>query len=313
MNVELGTPPTIGFLGPGAMGTGMVSRLLAAGYTVNVFARNPGKIAGLLAAGAKLAATPAELVKDSGIVLGCLLDSAVIRELYLGPGGIADVARKDQVFVEHATFEPSLALEISAQLAARGAHFLDAPVSGGPAGALAGTLVSMVGGEPETIQRLLPILGSYSTTIKHAGPIGTGLKLKLINQLLVCTHAVVAAEASALVMRSGINPQIAQEALMGGWAASTMLDIQLPKACASDYASGGAAVGGLIEIQRLISAFVDEAGIRSAVLGPVRQVFDDSVQSGHGASGLASLVTQYLGPDGQGTAVKTDQEQSWTK
>lgn len=292
--------PRIGFLGPGAMGKGMVSRLLRAGFEVGVYARNPEKAAGLRDAGAVVSSDAGQVVDGSDIVLGCLLDSTVIGELYCGPGGIIERARPGQVFVEHATFDPALAARMAQELTARGASFLDAPVSGGPAGAMTGTLVTMVGGDPGVLEMVSPVVGSYCSIIKHAGAVGSGLRLKLINQLLVSAHAVAAAEASALVLRAGIDPATAHEALMGGWAASTMLDLQLPKACAADYSSTGAAVGGLVEVQRLIADMAEQYGFDSALLGPVRRVFDATVQRGLGNGGLAALADCYAEP-GTGT------------
>ncbi|WP_146111873.1 NAD(P)-dependent oxidoreductase [Arthrobacter sp. MYb227] len=289
----LTTTLKLGFLGPGAMGTGMISRLQSHGHTVNVFARNPQKISELLAGGATFYPHPVQLVLDSDVVLGCLLDTAVIREIYLGSDGIAQHAREGQIFVEHATFAPALAQEISEALEARGAHFIDAPVSGGPVGAAQGTLVTMLGGQAQTVQDIRPILGMYCARIKHVGAIGAGLRLKLINQLLVSVHAVAAAEASALVLENGIDPTIAHEALMGGWAASTMLDIQLPKACASEFESDGAAIGGLIEVQNLVADFCAESNFSSRLLGPVKDVFAQAVADGHEASALSALVTQF--------------------
>lgn len=287
-------PPVLGFLGPGAMGAGMVGRLLDAGYRVNVWARNPDKLRPLLRRGARAAADPAGLVRGSDIVLSCLLDTAVVREIYLGDGSAAAAARPGQVFVEHATFDPALAAELAAALQARGAAFVDAPVSGGPAGAANGTLVTMAGGDAAVLGQLQDVLGTYCARIKHAGATGSGLRLKLVNQLLVSTHAVAAAEASALVLRSGIDPAVAHEALMGGWAASAMLDQQLPKACAGDFDGHGAFIGGLLEVQRLVAAFAREAGVDSALLPPVREVFEASADAGHGGQALAAMVTHYL-------------------
>jgi 3-hydroxyisobutyrate dehydrogenase-like beta-hydroxyacid dehydrogenase len=289
--------PSIGFLGPGAMGAGMVTRLLSHGYGVRVWARRPEKARPFEELGATAELLPADVVAKSQIVLGCLLDSEVIRRLYLGSDeseGIAAHAREGQVFVEHATFDPSLAAEIADALRSRGADFLDSPVSGGPSGALAGTLVTMVGGGEGSLARIEPVIRSYCARVKRAGDVGSGLRLKLVNQLLVCTHAVAAAEASALVLRNDIDPETAHEALMGGWAASTMLDLQLPKACAGDFSSGGANVGGLLEVQRLVSELAESSGIRSEMLQPVRRVFQAVTDGGRGQEGLATLVNHYL-------------------
>lgn len=290
------TRSTVGFLGPGAMGAGMVSRLLLADHDVSIWARSPEKVQHLVDAGATLAPSPAAVVDASDVVLGCLLDSDVIRTIYLGDSdgsGLVDRARPGQIFVEHATFDPALAQTISDALAARNALFLDAPVSGGPAGAEAGTLVSMVGGSPETLRTASPILEAYCSRVKYAGETGSGLRLKLINQLLVSVHAVAAVEASALARRHGIDGETAREALMGGWAASTMLDLQMPKVFADDFSSGGASIGGLVEVQRLVAGMVASAQISSELLGPVRRVFEEVVSAGYGDDGLASLIHHY--------------------
>ncbi|GAA4380727.1 NAD(P)-dependent oxidoreductase [Paeniglutamicibacter cryotolerans] len=288
--------PALGFLGPGAMGKGMIARLVESGCPVNVYARDVAKAEKLLPAGASISSDPARVVEQSDIVLGCLLDSAVIGELYLGAAGIVETARPGQVFVEHATFDPGLSLRISKALAGRGAAYLEAPVSGGPEGARRGSLVTMVGGDAGVLERARPVLERYCSTIKHAGDVGAGLRLKLINQLLVSVHAVAAAEASALVLRLGIDPATAHGALMGGWAASTMLDKNLPAACASDFSSDGAAVSGLVEVQRLVAAMLEDQGVPSALLAPVREVFADAVDKGLGNGSLAGLVAHYLPP-----------------
>ncbi|WP_417219549.1 NAD(P)-dependent oxidoreductase [Arthrobacter sp.] len=285
--------PDVGFLGPGAMGSGMVFRLLEAGYQVRVWARNPQKLKPFTDAGATIGTTLEDVVGSSDIVLGCLLDTAVIRETYLGPGGIVESARPGQLFAEHATFDPDLAREILHALGERGANFADAPVSGGPRGAREGTLVSMIGADAPAMEALTPILDSYCSRLVHIGGIGSGLKVKLINQLLVSTHALAAAEAAALVHASGIDPEVAHNALMGGWAASTMLDMQLPAACAREFDGGGASIGGLIEVQRLVAALMAEADVDSALLDPTRRAFDTAVDAGHGGHSLAALVTNY--------------------
>lgn len=287
------TLPAVGFLGPGAMGSGMVLSLLEAGYHVGVWARDPLKLSPLVEAGAAAPASVQDVVRSSDIVLGCLLDSAVIRAVYLGPGGIAESARPGQLFAEHATFDPGLAVEISHALAENGAAFADAPVSGGPRGALEGTLVTMIGADGPVFESLAPILHSYCSRLVHVGGVGSGLKVKLINQLLVSAHAVVAAEAAALVRSNGIDPEVAHSALMGGWAASAMLDMQLPAACAGDFDDGGASIGGLIEVQRLVANLMNEAGVDSTLLGPIRGAFGAAVDAGHAGHSLAALVTNY--------------------
>src|SRR4051794_29847192 len=138
--------PRVGFVGLGAMGSRMAARLVDAGYDVIVHNRTRHREADLVRRGARSAASPRALVPDVNIVVSCLLDDDAVREVYLGPAGMAAAARPGQVFIEHATFSPALAREIEAAVRVSGASFLDAPVSGGPEGASTGTLTAMVGG-----------------------------------------------------------------------------------------------------------------------------------------------------------------------
>ena len=221
---------TIGFLGAGEMGSGMVRRLLQRSHRVIVWSRVPEKHAELGSLGAELSGSIADTVSASDLVLGCLRDTAVTRECYLGERGVIANARDGQTIIEHGTFSPALAVEIAHAAAARGAAFLDAPVTGGPERARSGSLVTMVGGNPASLEAVRSVLDAYCAQITLVGPAGSGERLKLVNQLLVSIHVAAAAEASALLMREGIDPAIAERVLMAGWAASAMLERTMPRA-----------------------------------------------------------------------------------
>jgi len=284
----------IAFLGAGIMGSGMVECLLAKGHQVTVWERTPGKHEALRAAGATLSRDLRETAASSDVVIGCLLNTAVTRECYLGEHGVVHSARAGQTFIEHGTFDPALAVDIANAAHARGCDFLDAPVTGGPERARSGELVIMVGGDSSALERVRPVLAAYAKQATRTGDTGSGLRLKLINQLLVSIHVVAAAEASALVVREGIDPQVAHSVLMGGWAASAMLDREMPKACTSDFADTGATVGKLVEVQPMISALLQRAGVESKLFGPARAAFDRAVADGAADLDLAAVVTGYL-------------------
>jgi 3-hydroxyisobutyrate dehydrogenase-like beta-hydroxyacid dehydrogenase len=272
----------------------MVANLLRRGHRVRVWERTPGRHAALRAQGADVAATIVEVVRDADVVIGCLLDSAVTRTVYLGPDGVLAAARAGQTVVEHGTFDPALAVEIAAAAARQGCAFLDAPVSGGPERARSGELVAMLGGDPGAVDGVRPVLGAYCAQVAWVGPSGSGIRLKLVNQLLVSIHVVAAAEASALVLRAGIDPAVAHAVLTRGWAGSAMLDRGMPKACAGDFADTGATVGKLLEGQAMIDAMLRGAGVESRLFGPARAAFDHAVAHGASELDLSALVLQYL-------------------
>lgn len=284
----------IAFLGAGHMGSGMVANLLRRGHRVTVWERTPGRHAALRAQGAAVRSDLAALVGDADVVVGCLLDTAVTRAVYLGPGGVLAAARAGQAVVEHGTFDPALAVEIAAAAARQGCAFLDAPVSGGPERARSGELVTMLGGDRAAVDRVRPLLDAYCAQVAWVGPSGSGIRLKLVNQLLVSIHCVAAAEASALVLREGIDPAVAHAVLMRGWAGSAMLDREMPRACAGDHADTGATVGKLLEAQAMIDAMLRGAGVESRLFGPARAAFDHAASHGAADLDLSALVLQYL-------------------
>jgi len=151
--------PSLGFAGIGLMGLPMCRRLLAAGYPLTVWNRSPEKCAALVAAGARLASSPAELCQGSDMVLLCLADTAVVREVVFGEHGIAQGGRSGQLLIDFSSLEPTATREMAAELAVLcGMAWLDAPVSGGTPGAEAGTLAIMVGGEAADLERARPVL-----------------------------------------------------------------------------------------------------------------------------------------------------------
>jgi 3-hydroxyisobutyrate dehydrogenase-like beta-hydroxyacid dehydrogenase len=285
---------SIGFVGLGVMGSAMACRLLAVGHDVSVYNRNPAKADALRAQGAKICGTPSEVASASDIVLGCLLDTDAVRSVYTGEGGLLGATRRGAVLVEHGTFDPAAAQHIAAAAREVGAEFLDVPVTGGPEGATAGTLTAMAGGAEEALERARPIIGTYAGRIEYVGGPGTGLALKLVNQLLVTCHLASAAEAAAMIRRLGLPPETADRVLGSGWAASAMLARTLPRADARDYESVGATIGGLLEVQRLVAALGERNGVTLTAFPAARSVFDLSVAAGHAGSDPAALVETYL-------------------
>lgn len=227
---------TIGFIGLGTMGAPMAQRLVNSGYAVTVWARRPEAIAALVTAGARAGDSPADVAAQSDIVMTMVTDTTAVEEVVLGARGIIRAARAGTVVVDHSTIAPGGARRIAATLAGQGIEMLDAPVSGGSAAAEAGTLAIMIGGSTAAVDRVSPLLSSYAKTIVHIGASGAGQVAKACNQICTIVNQLGAAEAMLLAERAGVDPRAVKDALMAGFAASRMLDLQAPKMIARDFA-----------------------------------------------------------------------------
>jgi 3-hydroxyisobutyrate dehydrogenase-like beta-hydroxyacid dehydrogenase len=278
----------IAFLGPGNIGTGMVHRLLGEGHQVVVWARSPDKAQNLLRHGADRAPTARDAAASADLVLSCLASPDAVRDV-LVRGGVLSDARPGQVFVEHGTFPPVLAQELSGLAASRGAAFLDAPVSGGPEGARTGTLTIMIGGDAKAAETVRPVLLAYGQRVVRVGPMGAGQKLKLINQVLVAIHVAAAAEAAAAVARAGLDPLASLDALKGGWAQSAMMERNMPRVFDSDYAESGATIGGFNDVLDEVDEYLRGLGVQTPVFDGVRGMFGAAAKDGHGGKDLAAI------------------------
>ena len=228
--------PSIAFAGIGLMGLRMCRRLLAAGYPLTVWNRSAEKCAPLLKAGARQAETPADLCANADIVLLCLADTAVVHEVVFGCGGIVEGGRAGQVLVDHSSLEPAATRAMAAELESRtGMRWIDAPVSGGTAGAETGSLAIMAGGRADDIERVRPVLMSLGQRLTHMGGIGAGQVTKACNQMIVACNALVIAEVVALAERAGVDASLIAPALAGGFADSRPLQILGPQMASSDF------------------------------------------------------------------------------
>lgn len=228
--------PRIAFAGIGLMGLPMTRRLLAAGFPLTVWNRTPDKCTPLLELGARRAVTPAELCAEADILMLCLADTAVVREVVFGPGGVVEGARAGQVLVDFSSLEPAATREMAAELERRtGVHWIDAPVSGGTPGAEAGTLAIMAGGREEDVERVRPVLAHLGQRLTRMGEVGAGQVTKVCNQMIVACNALVIAEVVALAEKAGVDASLLAPALAGGFADSRPLQILAPQMAESCF------------------------------------------------------------------------------
>jgi len=213
----------LGFIGLGAMGRPMVRRLVAAGHQVSVWARRPDALAGI--PGVEFCASPAKLAAACPVTFSIITRDADVEAVLFGDEGLGEGLKAHSLHVDMSTIAPDSARRFAAAIGARGARFLDAPVSGGPVGAEAGTLAIMVGGEAEDIERARPLLKVLGQRIVHVGPVGAGQVAKACNQMVMVASIEAAAEALALADRAGLDLALVRQAIMGGAGGSRVLEV----------------------------------------------------------------------------------------
>ncbi|MFJ2715078.1 NAD(P)-dependent oxidoreductase [Pseudomonas sp. NPDC087346] len=294
----MSTLPSLGFAGIGLMGLPMCRRLLAAGYPLTVWNRNPAKCAPLVEAGARQVATPAELCEHADVVMLCLADTAVVREVVFGAAGVAEGAKSGQLLVDFSSLEPTATREMAAELKNKtGMGWLDSPVSGGVVGAEAGSLAIMVGGDAADLQRVHAVLLNLGQRVTHMGAVGAGQVTKACNQMIVACNALVIAEVVALAEQAGVDASLIAEALAGGFADSKPLQILAPQMAESRFEPVKWHVRTLLKDLDTAVKFSREQGSATPISGLAAQLMRL-----HGAQGFlqkdpATLVQMYRGPD----------------
>src|SRR5437763_4270950 len=221
----------IGFIGIGVMGRPMSLHLLKAGHHVTIFARHPEKaeVQEVLNAGAKLAPSPRAVAMASDIVITMVPNSMQVEEVVAGPQGVLEGARKGLIIIDMSTIAPTVSRKLAEAASAHGAHFLDAPVSGGSQGAVSGTLTIMVGGEREIFEQVLPVLEAMGKkeNIFHVGPNGAGEVVKIVNNMLVGAIAAATAESFVLGVKAGADVETMVRVIGVSCGASRQLSYQL--------------------------------------------------------------------------------------
>lgn len=228
----------VGFIGLGVMGRPMAERLLRAGHELGIWARRPESAAPLAAAGARVFPTPAALAAECEAIFTVVTASQDVENVVLGAQGIAEGAPPGSVVVDHSTIAPETARRIAARLADRGVAFLDAPVSGGGAGAQAGTLAIMAGGDEAALEKVRGLLACYGKTIVHIGGSGAGQVAKACNQMILVAAIQACAEAARLAQAHGADFERIRGAMMAGSAGSRVLELFGGKMARRDFAAG---------------------------------------------------------------------------
>ncbi|WP_445395189.1 NAD(P)-dependent oxidoreductase [Zobellella sp. An-6] len=284
----------LGFIGIGLMGQPMTQRLLQAGFEVRVWNRSPDKLAAVKAAGAIEAASIAELVEQVDLVLLCLANTAVVEEVVFGAGGVAGHGRAGQLLVDFSSSDPEATKAFATRLqAACGMGWVDSPVSGGVAGAEAGTLAIMCGGEAADIERIRPVLAPLSQRVTHMGPVGAGQVTKVCNQMIVGCNLMVLAEMMALAKACGVAADRIPEALAGGFADSKPMQLTGPLMAAESDPDPKWHVRTLLKDLDMAVAQSQRAGSATPMSGLAAQLMRQHGGQGYLERDPATLIRLY--------------------
>ncbi len=229
------TKPHLAFLGLGLMGSGMAQRLIAAGFPVTVFNRNVEKTKPFAALGAHVAASPREAAAGASVVISMVADDTAARTVWLGADGALAGAARGTICLESSTVTLGWVGELAAAAAKHGCEFLDAPVTGSRLQAAGGELNFLVGGDPATLERVRAVLEPMSKTISHLGPVGSGARVKLVNNFLCGVQIASIAEAMAMIEHSGLDRARALDVLMQGAPGSPLVKTMVGRMTKSDY------------------------------------------------------------------------------
>lgn len=279
----------IGFIGLGIMGQGMARNLIQAGYNVTVWNRTASRMDDLVAQGAQAAASPQAVAQACSVIMLCVSDTPDVVEVITRDDGILAGIQADQLIIDHSTISPHTTLELAQQVNDKGAHWLDAPISGGSEGAANGTLSIMVGGDFDQFQRAEPIMRAFGKTVTHVGAQGAGQMVKLVNQILVVVTCLGVSEALMFAQAGGLDLQKTLAAVEGGAAGSWMLSNRGSQMIVRDWRPGFT-----IDLQqkdlRLVLEAADQLGIPVLATSLIFNLYRTLQQQGRGAEGNHALV-----------------------
>jgi 3-hydroxyisobutyrate dehydrogenase len=287
----------VAFLGLGTMGAAMAANLARAGFEVTAWNRTPGRAPDLADLGVELAATPAQAVGDTPIVVICVSDTPDVESVLFGDDGVASAARSGTLIIDCSTIAPSGSWGFASRLREHGLRMVDAPVSGGSEGAKNATLTIFVGGDERDVEHARPVLNALGRTITHVGPIGAGQAVKAVNQVILAGAYLGVAEGIVLAIKAGLDVEQVVGALSGGAAQSWVLTNRSARMIDNDYP-----LGFKVSLHRKdLAIALDLAAQLGAVL-PVSalaaQLENGLIADGHGDDDMSALARSIRGLSG---------------
>ena len=282
----------IGFIGLGLMGKPMVRNLMKSGFELTVHNRSRAAVDQLASEGANPANSPNEAAASADIIITMLPEDDHVTAVVSGTGGVIESIRKDAILVDMSTISPTTTRTLADLLASRGAHMLDAPVSGGVEAATEGSLTIMVGGKTEIFERVLPVFQKLGKNINHIGDHGAGQVTKAANQIIVGLTLQAVAEAFIFAKKAGVDPAKVRQAIMGGYAQSRVLELHGQRMLDRNFKPGGKIISHRKDIAIVLSV-AKELGISLPGTSMISQLFN-AVVSQDGADWDHSAILTVL-------------------
>ena len=279
----------VGFIGLGIMGRPMALNLVRAGHALHVWTRRPRSMAPLLEAGATGHDSAADVARASAVVISMVADAPDVEQVALGLNGVADGAHDGLVFVDMSTIAPAAARSIAVRLAQRGVDMLDAPVSGGEVGAIAGTLSIMAGGRAETFERVRPLFECMGQAITLVGGSGAGQVAKACNQIVTGMAVAAVAEALNFARKAGVDPGPVRQALLGGFASSRILENHGGRMLRRDFKPGFKSWMHQKDL-RIVLESAHDLGLALPGAAVTAQMFNAMVGSGLGEEDSVAML-----------------------
>jgi 2-hydroxy-3-oxopropionate reductase len=282
---------TIGFIGLGLMGRPMAKNLRKAGYDLVVHSRSRPPVDDLVAAGARAAATPADVAAQATRIITMLPDGPDVEQVLEGPSGLLGALQPGTIIIDCSSIAPAVAQRLAARAAERGATMLDAPVSGGEIGAVSGTLSIMVGGDAQAFATVKPIFDAMGNPerVIRIGDAGAGQLCKLCNQMVIGGALAVVSEAFTLARKAGVDPAKVREALLGGFAASRVLEVHGERIITGNYKPGFRA-NLYAKDYRNVAAALSEHHSPAPVSAVIQQLVNAQVAKGQGDDDYSALA-----------------------
>ncbi len=275
--------PVIGFIGIGYMGGGMAKNIVTKGYSLYFMANKKREVAErLLGLGAKEVKSPRALAEACDIVHLCLNSSPAVEETVMGENGLLSAGRKGLIIIDTSTSDPVSTLRLAAHCAKVETHFVDAPLSRTPKEAEAGTLDCMIGAEPEILEKIYPVIETWSTNIIPMGAVGNGHKMKLVNNFVGMSYAILYSEALALARKAGLSIEQFHSVIGSGRMRSGFYDTFMQYVHDGDKNAHKFTLENALKDMSYVTALANDLGLNNPVQASVRNSFALAVAAGHG-------------------------------
>jgi len=278
----------VGYVGLGSMGGGIVKRMLVNKQPLRVYDLDPKKVSSIAELGGQAAQSPAALAAQSDVVCLCLPASEHVRKAIFGDNGLAQGLKPGAIVADMTTGDPLQTKEMAAELAKKGVTLIDAPVSGGPAGAEAGTLAIMVGAPMDIYERIKPVFEKVGPNVFRVGDVGAGQTMKLVNNLMLATGRAIAFEAMALAVKNGLDPKLATEILNKSSGRNGTTERSLADTVDGKFPASFA-LGLMTKDVRLANQLGRDTGV-PMILGRIVEELHNVAMNNHGAEACSNIL-----------------------